>query len=124
MRIFLALFVLPSFGCVSAHPAEYASKHWGCPEARIQVADARAQNGGHAYAVTGCGKKMTVECVYSDDKPDAPYECTSRDEGEVAAAPAVAPKPDSPPQTSSAPIASATPAPLPAPATMIAPSVS
>ena len=85
VRTLFVAFALLSVACVSAHPAEYASKHWGCPEARIKVSDARAQAGGHAYAVTGCGKKMIVECVYNDVNPDTPYECTSRDESEIAA---------------------------------------
>lgn len=80
------------------------------------VGNARAQNGGRAYAVTGCGKKMTVECIYSDNNPDAPYECTSRNESEIAASP-TAPKSTSSP-LASASIASGTPTPPPAPATI------
>lgn len=63
---------------------------------------------------------MIVECVYSDDKPDTPYECTSRNETEIGAAPAIASTAAAPTEPP-APIVSASPAPPPAPATMLAP---
>lgn len=99
--------------CVTAHPAEYAAKQWGCPESKIAVKDARATGGGKAYAVAGCGKQMVVECIYRDDAPDQPYECTGRDEKALAAATATAaPAPAPVASASSAPVASSAPAPV------------
>ncbi len=66
---------------------------------------------------------MIVDCVYRDDSPDTPYECTSRNETDVAAAPASLTKMGSPPP-SPAPIANGAVTSTPAPATMIAPAPS
>lgn len=64
---------------------------------------------------------MLVECVYSDNNPDTPYECTSRDESDVAATTPSASKPTASPSATPAPNASPAPTPAPAPATMVAP---
>ena len=64
---------------------------------------------------------MIVECVYSDNNPDTPYECTSRDETEIAAEPVSSTRPTTSLSVTPAPIASAAPTLVPAPATMVAP---
>lgn len=109
----LAAISASMLACVTAHPAEYAAKQWGCPESKIAVKDARATGGGKAYAVSGCGKQMVVECIYRDDAPDQPYECTGRDEKALAAATAsAAPAPPPVAPSAPAPVVSAAPSPV------------